>query len=232
MINDILGLNEQEESLVSEEAISLEEMQVLVNNYEYLSEAAKLKTEEDFKKALEDAKKKKFKRSDEVKRYVYMFITMVSSSVAIGLTFITPTIALTLSFISLIYSLVGEPKNKLNDLYDIKNKADKEIRKLNDKKRKCKDSKEVKDIEERIEGLMKISDSCERNIKKVQKQIETHNYDESVNIFNIMDNFINESKSDSCTDCDKKSDNDTEDKSNTEVEEKCNVKHESITGLI
>ena len=79
---------------------------------------------------------------------------------------------------------------------------------------------------------MKISDSCERNIKKVQKQIETHNYDESVNIFNIMDNFINESKSDSCTDCDKKSDNDTEDKSNTEVEEKCNVKHESITGLI
>ena len=62
MINDILGLNEQEESLVSEEAISLEEMQVLVNNYEYLSEAAKLKTEEDFKKALEDAKKKKFKR--------------------------------------------------------------------------------------------------------------------------------------------------------------------------
>ena len=97
------------------------------------------------------AKKKKFKRSDEVKRYVHMFITMVSSSVAIGLTFITPTIALTLSFISLIYSLVGEPKNKLNDLYDIKNKADKEIRKLNDKKRKCKDSKEVKDIEEVVE---------------------------------------------------------------------------------
>ena len=65
-----------------------------------------------------------------------MFITMVSSSVAIGLTFITPTIALTLSFISLIYSLVGEPKNKLNDLYDIKNKGDSyEI--CNSKSEKC-----------------------------------------------------------------------------------------------
>lgn len=227
MINDILGFNEQ--IITTDKTLCLEEMEVLMNNYEYLSEAGKLKTEEDFKKALDEAKKKKFKKSDDVKTYVYAFISIISAATGWFISFTAPTIGITISLISLIYSLAGQPKNKLSDLNNIKAKTDKEIRKLNDQKRKCKDDKEKKDIEKRIDGLTKISNECKKNIAKVQKQIDTHNYDESMVSFNIMNNFINESESNNCDNCDKEDDNN---KPNNAIEEKCNTKHESITGLI